>query len=758
MKRTTRLFNIFLTLSIVLALGANFRSSIAQPNIPPALPQGGDALWKRNLALGPNEWVYATAVAPNGDVYIGGDFTAIGGLQTGLVARWGAADQQWHTLGKSITWGRIYSLAISGDYLYVGGYFDAASGEDIATNGIARWNMTTNTWSNVGGPGMLKTSGSPDVYALAVDGSGNVYAGGDFTSVNGISAQNVAEWNGSTWSAIGSLGSTSEKVYSLVWHAPFLIAGGNFAGLHSIAAWNGVSWSTLGGGVGGTYHEVLAMTADSNYLYAGGSFESVINSDSSTIAVNYIARWSWASATWSDVGGGLDGPDVDALTVGPDGKIYVGGRFHKYGDTIANNLARWNGTAWEGVYAGFVEGVNSNVYTLAFSGRDLWVGGAFQLNGALSGNFVSKWNLDDQQWHTPGGNTPNGAVHAILVDYPNVYYGGNFTYAGGIQTSGVARYNVTTNTWSALGTGLSGCANFLCNGPSVSALALHANSLYVGGDFTNAGGTTVHGLARIDLGSNTWYDVGGGVTCTGLFCAALVDVLYFSGDTLFVGGQFLKAGSTTVNNIAAWYAGSWSTFYDANTGLTGTNGRVNALDIHPTTMNLYVGGNFTSPATNISRWDGAHWYGVGTGTLNGAVNAIDYVGSNLYIGGNFTGAGGSANYLARLSGSVWVAVGGSVDGPVHALADNGSELVVGGDFVNAGTISANRVVRWTGSKWIPLGSGMSGLYGITPTVNAIAVNGKYVYLGGYFRKAGPNLSDHIAIWGGYPTYVPLTKR
>jgi hypothetical protein len=756
MKRTTQLFRIFLAISIVLTLGVNFRSSAAQPDVPPVLPQGGDALWKHNLLLGPNEWVYATAVAPNGDVYIGGDFTAIGGLQTGLVARWGAADQQWHTLGKSITWGRIYSLAISGNYLYVGGYFDAASDRDILTNGIARWNMVTNTWSNVGGAGMAKTSGSPDVYALTVDGSGNVYAGGYFDSVNGIAAQNVAKWNGSTWSAIGALGSTSEKVYSLVWHNPYLIAGGNFAGLKSIAAWNGLAWSTLGGGAGGTYHDVLAMTADSNYLYIGGSFESVTNSDSSVVAVKYIARWNWASSTWSDVGGGFDGPDVDALAVGPDAKIYAGGRFSKNGTTNTRNLARWDGSAWEPIYSSLADGVNSNVYTLAFSGQDLWVGGAFRLNGSLSGNYVSRWNLTDHQWHTPGGNTPNGTVYAVLVDYPNIYYGGAFTYAGGIQANGVARYNVVTNTWSTLGTGLSGCANFLCSSPVVYALTLSANSLYVGGDFTNAGGTTVHGLARFDLGSNTWYDVGSGVSCTGLFCAAVVDALYFSGDTLFVGGLFSKAGGVTVNNIAAFHAGSWSTFYDATTSLTGTNGRVNTIDVNPTTMHLYIGGNFTSPATSIARWDGAHWYNVGTNTLNGAVNAIDYVGSTLYIGGNFSG--GAANYLARLSGSTWVAVGGGVDGPVHALADNGSELIVGGEFVNAGATPANRVARWTGSKWLTLGSGVSGIYGVVPTVETIAVSGKFIYLGGVFRKAGSNLSDHIAIWGGYPTYVPLVKR
>ena len=42
------------------------------------------------------------------------------------------------------------------------------------------------------------------VYALAVDASGNLYAGGDFTTAGGVSANRIAKWDGSSWSALGS--------------------------------------------------------------------------------------------------------------------------------------------------------------------------------------------------------------------------------------------------------------------------------------------------------------------------------------------------------------------------------------------------------------------------------------------------------------------------------------------------------------------------------------------------------------------------
>ena len=42
-----------------------------------------------------------------------------------------------------------------------------------------------------------------NVYALAVSGS-TLYAGGDFTTAGGSAANNIAQWNGSSWSALGS--------------------------------------------------------------------------------------------------------------------------------------------------------------------------------------------------------------------------------------------------------------------------------------------------------------------------------------------------------------------------------------------------------------------------------------------------------------------------------------------------------------------------------------------------------------------------
>ena len=117
-------------------------------------------------------------------------------------------------------------------------------------------------------------------YALTVDNSGNLYAGGQFTTAGGTNAKYVAKWDGSNWSALGS--GISFWVYALEVDGSgnlyagclFSTAGGTNA--NNIAKWNGATWSALGSGVGSFFgRQVLAMACDgSGNLYVGGNFSA----------------------------------------------------------------------------------------------------------------------------------------------------------------------------------------------------------------------------------------------------------------------------------------------------------------------------------------------------------------------------------------------------------------------------------------------------------------------------------------------------
>ncbi|NWG29626.1 MAG: hypothetical protein HXY48_14005 [Ignavibacteriaceae bacterium] len=89
---------------------------------------------------------------------------------------------------------------------------------------------------------------------------------------------------------------------------------------------------------------------------------------------------------------------------------------------------------------------------------------------------------------------------------------------------------------------------------------------------------------------------------------------------------------------------------------------------------------------------------------------------------------------------------GSSDWTVNAIAVSGSDVYVGGDFLDAnGNSNADHIVKYNQktNTYEALGLGLNG------SVYAIAVSGNDVYVGGNFTDAGGNSSaDYIARWDG----------
>ena len=88
-------------------------------------------------------------------------------------------------------------------------------------------------WVSLGGlPGA-----NGQVNAAVIDGSGNLYIGGNFTIVGNVIATNIAKWNGSSWLALGSgmngyvdaLAVSGSTVYA---GGEFTTAGGECGQLH----------------------------------------------------------------------------------------------------------------------------------------------------------------------------------------------------------------------------------------------------------------------------------------------------------------------------------------------------------------------------------------------------------------------------------------------------------------------------------------------------------------------------------------------
>jgi hypothetical protein len=139
------------------------------------------------------------------------------------------------------------------------------------------------------------------------------------------------------------------------------------------------------------------------------------------------------------------------------------------------------------------------------------------------------------------GTGVNSNVNAITVIGTNVYVAGRFSSASGVSASRIARWN--GNTWSAVGSGVSGTGNY-----SVSALANIGADLYAGGNFASAGGLAVNRIAKWD-GTN-WFALGSGITRT--FGTPSVVAMAARGNDLYAGGSIEYAGGKASYYLARW--------------------------------------------------------------------------------------------------------------------------------------------------------------------------------------------------------------
>ena len=154
----------------------------------------------------------------NGNLYVGGSYLNIYGTSgnqlAGNLAKWDGAT--WSAVGgltslsgsNSVQEIAIYDdpTIANNDLLYVGGEFTNLNGIAEADY-VASYNITTNTWASLDNNGAGDGSLTSTVYGLAVDSAnGEVYVGGIFINADGIAnADRIAKWNGSAWSALGSL-------------------------------------------------------------------------------------------------------------------------------------------------------------------------------------------------------------------------------------------------------------------------------------------------------------------------------------------------------------------------------------------------------------------------------------------------------------------------------------------------------------------------------------------------------------------------
>jgi hypothetical protein len=236
----------------------------------------------------------------------------------------------------------------------------------------------------------------------------------------------------------------------------------------------------------------------------------------------------------------------------------------------------------------------------------------------------------------------NSPVLALAVSGSNVYVGGDFTQAGGAVANRVARFDTVTQTWTSLGSRAANGVDDL-----VRALAVSGSDVYVGGYFTQAGGVAANRVARFDTVTQTWSSLGSGAANGvdgGVFALAV------SGSDVYLGGHFGQAGGAVANWVSRFdtVTQTWSSLGSGETNRV--NSFVNALAVSGS--DVYVGGYLTqaggAAANRVARFDTVTqtWSSLGSGETNGVggvVLDLAVSGSDVYVGGGFGSAGGLAS-------------------------------------------------------------------------------------------------------------------
>lgn len=626
------------------------------------------------------------------------------------------------------------------------------SGPFLGSNGVA-WptlpeELSAPEWDGAFGvePGVGKYPGLVSVKVAAVfdDGGGPMlYVGGDFHTAGGKPARHIARWDGNEWSALGT-------------------------------------------GLNGEPRSMLVHDDGSGpALYVGGSF-----SEADGVTALFLARWDGAS--FSAVGSGLDGA-VWTMTewFNPGGAVLVlGGDFTTAGGAPAAHVASWNGSTYSTLGSGF----DDRVEALSSVGPALFAGGQFTFSGVSPVAYVAQWS--GGSWSAVGGGT-NASVSALEMYDPGtgtrLYVGGNFTTVGATPLSAERIASWDFANWSALGVGIDSPVEDLVvwddgggadlyvahfaesdierwDGASWSSieglsatpfvLVVHddgaGESLWAGGWFTVAGGKGADRVARWD--GSEWHPttVGGLNARVHALCSSLVG----GGPTLYVGGVFYAPGQVGEYGMAAWKDGNW-------VSLGWTEGPVFALIEHNEGSGpaIYAGGIFNDldGMQGVARWNGAAWSPLDEG-ISGPVWALashnDGTGKALYAAGSFTSVPG-LTFVARVvrwDGSAWSNVGTGIPGTSStdvrdlAVYDDGTgpALYATGDFLTSSGAPGNGIARWDGSSWSAVGTGLGGS---SPEGFALEVyddgTGPQLYVGGDFDDAGgvPD-TDNIARWDG----------
>jgi hypothetical protein len=783
------------TINNILYLGGSFsRLYQHNANYHSIYDVSSSAFQIKSKNYGTNGSIYAYGLdTSNSILYVGGNFTSVTDnnditIDASYVAAWSIKTQRWTPLGRTKQNGlngvcNALAVDVKNQIVYVGGNFTTvrdASQFDLSTNYIAKWNVSSGTWSQLGASDVSYNNGLKSMCrSLAYDSKNSqLYVGGDFTQARDsrgfdISANRLAIW-------------TSNNKWSLFGNNSFGSNGTNY--------------------VAGTSGRIFSSVYDSckNVVYVSGDFTYLYDNTNIVLSANYIGYWDITNEKWGRLG--------TAGSNGLSGSVY-GGVFQSstYGSPIAS-------------------------LAIDSSRQILYVGNLMtsvnDASGTLSNiKYIVSWNINTQRWSRLGGSTTttngaSGLCSALAYDSRNnrLHVGGEFgtvydTSNGGQTANKIASWDISNNCWLTIGSGV--------NSKILSIeMDISNNYLWIAGHFyegtDSSGVKTLNSCAYWNFNNSRWYPLGtttyngytpnGGSTSNTLKLDSCNNMVYFcNGASLYATGAVTFYDATSTSGLTGNYMGAYNILTSTwellgNSTYNGLSGNdlnrrfMPSLALDNSNSILYVSGNFisVSDTTNTSQsvnyiagWNirTKTWSRLGTSTSNGISNSdniesnygsamtmaldsscnlyVGSVGANVYDSTGTLSVNGVASWSpstqkwSRL-GVLYSSKGNGVDGSCNALAFDSSNnrVYVGGNFKNANDtsntdLSVNCVAYWdiSNSVWRTLGGTSRTTNGLDGSCNALVFDSSRnrLYVGGNFKKVSDSSksdqsANYVAFW------------
>lgn len=361
------------------------------------------------------------------------------------------------------------------------------------------------------------------------------------------------------------------------------------------------------------------------------------------------------------------------------------------------------------------------------------------------------FTVDELAWIQPGyapppdrdarrvGKGTDGAVYELFADEQDerLYVGGAFSEVDSSITAYNVAYVTENNgiyTWHGMNGGVNG---------RVLAIARHEGNIFVGGEFTTAGGISADNIAYWD--GSSWHNAG-------CIYGTVWDLAVFNGE-LYASGSFdVCAGASSVH-FARWnkQTNTWQPIY-------GLNGTVYTMEVMDTV--LLLGGDFThifpTFPTNVIKWNETSSFQPFFNNVNSVVKDFEWLNGEMYLLCDFIP--GDTFLLKKLVNDTWQNTSSYFNehmssytatlqhSNMKTLCAHGDTLMAGGDFIAGGMMWDPHVAHCIDLFY--QATGLMNWFLVDSAIHKMVIFKGELIAGGQFKYGGDYIYPHQVLLNG----------